>query len=176
MATHSSILTWEIPWTEGTGGLQSMRVGQDWATNTLTLSKKLDIYSMSQCRWPALIVWCHTEKVYFLLMAAQSRLAGKGGRAGGGLCSMQSFRDSDSFPSLGSLLRFLTQVLYVPSADAQRNRMESSMWIYFLFGKWCHFLTHIPLSELMNRDIPNFKQSWKCIFIVCPKGEGAIGW
>lgn len=48
---------------------------------------------------------------------------------------MQSFRDSDSFPSLGSLLRFLTQVLYVPSADAQRNRMESSMWIYFLFGK-----------------------------------------
>ena len=36
---------------------------------------------------------------------------------------MQSFRDSDSFPSLGSLLRFLTQVLYVPSADAQRNRM-----------------------------------------------------
>ena len=32
MATHSSILTWEIPWTEGPGGLQSMglqRVGRD---------------------------------------------------------------------------------------------------------------------------------------------------
>ena len=26
MATHSSILAWEIPWTEGTGGLQSMGV------------------------------------------------------------------------------------------------------------------------------------------------------
>ena len=25
MATHSSILPWEIPWTEETGGLQSMR-------------------------------------------------------------------------------------------------------------------------------------------------------
>ena len=25
MATHSSILTWEIPWTEKPGGLQSMR-------------------------------------------------------------------------------------------------------------------------------------------------------
>ena len=25
MATHSSILTWEIPWTEEPGGLQSMR-------------------------------------------------------------------------------------------------------------------------------------------------------
>ena len=25
MATHSSILAWEIPWTDGPGGLQSMR-------------------------------------------------------------------------------------------------------------------------------------------------------
>ena len=32
MATHSSILTWEIPWPEETGGLQSMgsqRVGHN---------------------------------------------------------------------------------------------------------------------------------------------------
>ena len=32
MATHSSILPWEIPWTEEPGGLQSMglqRVGHD---------------------------------------------------------------------------------------------------------------------------------------------------
>ena len=26
MATHFSILTWEIPWTEEPGGLQSMRL------------------------------------------------------------------------------------------------------------------------------------------------------
>ena len=26
MATHSSILAWEIPWTEEPGGLQSMRM------------------------------------------------------------------------------------------------------------------------------------------------------
>ena len=35
MATHSSILAWEIPWTEEPGGLQSIgwqRVGHDWAT------------------------------------------------------------------------------------------------------------------------------------------------
>ena len=35
MATHSSGLAWEIPWTEEPGGLQSMvsqRVGYDWAT------------------------------------------------------------------------------------------------------------------------------------------------
>ena len=32
MAAHSSILAWEIPWTEESGGLQSMRsqkVGHD---------------------------------------------------------------------------------------------------------------------------------------------------
>ena len=36
MTTHSSILAWRIPLTEGPGGLQSMgsqTVGQDWATN-----------------------------------------------------------------------------------------------------------------------------------------------
>ena len=39
MATHSSILAGMIPWTEETGGLQSMgsqRVGHNWATNTFT--------------------------------------------------------------------------------------------------------------------------------------------
>ena len=37
MATHSSILAWEIPWTEEPGRLQSLglqRVGHDWVTNT----------------------------------------------------------------------------------------------------------------------------------------------
>ena len=36
MATHSSILAWEIPWTEKPDRLQSMglqRVGHDWATS-----------------------------------------------------------------------------------------------------------------------------------------------
>ena len=41
MATHSSTLTWKIPWTEEPGGLQSMasrRVGHDWATERLHFS------------------------------------------------------------------------------------------------------------------------------------------
>ena len=41
MATHSSILSWKIPWIEEPGGLQSMgvqRVGQDGVTNTHTTS------------------------------------------------------------------------------------------------------------------------------------------
>ena len=36
MATHSSILAWEIPWTEEPGELQSMgpqRVRHDWVTD-----------------------------------------------------------------------------------------------------------------------------------------------
>ena len=37
MATHSSVLTWRILWTEKPGGLQSMglqRVKHNWAINT----------------------------------------------------------------------------------------------------------------------------------------------
>ena len=42
VATHSNILAWRIPWTEESGGLQSMglqRVGHDWVSD-LTLFKK----------------------------------------------------------------------------------------------------------------------------------------
>ena len=42
MATHSSILAWEIPWTEEPGGLQSMelqRGGHDGATHACTYAQ-----------------------------------------------------------------------------------------------------------------------------------------
>jgi len=42
---HSSILAWEIPWTEEPCRLQSMgsqRVRHDWATNTFTLSNRVE--------------------------------------------------------------------------------------------------------------------------------------
>ena len=46
MTTHSSILAWEMPWTEEPGGLPSMgvtRVGHDLATKQqqCSLSKKV---------------------------------------------------------------------------------------------------------------------------------------
>ena len=59
MASHFSILTLRIPWTEEPGGLQSMgsrRVEHDWVTNTFTsyivmivflMLKILQIYSLS---------------------------------------------------------------------------------------------------------------------------------
>ena len=43
-ATHSSVLSWKIPWIEETGGLQSMesqRVGQDRAANTFTFRRAM---------------------------------------------------------------------------------------------------------------------------------------
>ena len=47
MATHSTILAWEIPWTEEPGGLQSMghkRVGHDWATKQQQLNLEVVRY------------------------------------------------------------------------------------------------------------------------------------
>ena len=35
MATHSSILAWEISWTEEPGGLQSMGLQKSWTTKRL---------------------------------------------------------------------------------------------------------------------------------------------
>ena len=43
MATHSSILAWELPWTEEPGGRQSMvsqRVGHDLATKHMSLRNR----------------------------------------------------------------------------------------------------------------------------------------
>ena len=47
MATHSSILAWEIPWTEEPGGLQPkglQRVGHDraWKMIKLSMSKMIN--------------------------------------------------------------------------------------------------------------------------------------
>ena len=36
MATHSSVLSWRIPWTEGPGGLQSMRLQEELNTTEAT--------------------------------------------------------------------------------------------------------------------------------------------
>ena len=54
MAMHSSIIAWRIPWTEETGGLQSMgsqRVGHGWVTNTSTSQVAQLVKNLpAQCR------------------------------------------------------------------------------------------------------------------------------
>ena len=47
MATHFSILAWEIPWTEKPGGLESMglqRIGHDLASEKTCTTKRPRLY------------------------------------------------------------------------------------------------------------------------------------
>ena len=66
MATHSSILVWRIPWTEGPGGSQSMgwhRVRHDWSdlacTHTITTTERLVDKSllMALCKLQGMTGW-----------------------------------------------------------------------------------------------------------------------
>ena len=50
MATHSSTLAWNTPWTKEPSGLQSIglqRVRHDWATNTFTFSSSTGSTALS---------------------------------------------------------------------------------------------------------------------------------
>ena len=66
MATHSSILSWRIPWTEEPGGLPSVglqRVGYDWVSNThwikdrnsgLEMPQTILFHRSAWFHWPSL--------------------------------------------------------------------------------------------------------------------------
>ena len=45
MTTHFSIFAWEIPWREGPGGIQSMRVVKEWDTTYRLKGNKLSYSS-----------------------------------------------------------------------------------------------------------------------------------
>ena len=70
MATHSSILAREIPWTEGPGGLQSMglqKVRHDWVTNTFTFIELMKLLAL-------LLKSCHfAEFPHSLLLSTRHR-------------------------------------------------------------------------------------------------------
>ena len=61
MASHSSVLAWEIPWTEEAGGLQSSvswRVRQDWVTKHTQFNLKLALVNIKKCEGFFLkIIW-----------------------------------------------------------------------------------------------------------------------
>ena len=66
MVTHSSILAWEIPWTEQSGRLQSMgqKVGHDWVSNTFICSFRSIILFCMKCQFSSVtqscpILWSH---------------------------------------------------------------------------------------------------------------------
>ena len=62
MATHSSIIAWEIPWTEEPGGIQPM--GSQRATNTLSHFKRVFLKGLNTFHLPdhvnGLVKLCHT--------------------------------------------------------------------------------------------------------------------
>ena len=67
MATHSSILAWEIPQTEEPGGLQSMgsqRVRHDQVTDTYTSRQK----RMSKCGTIIILNLVNSIELPFLLL------------------------------------------------------------------------------------------------------------
>ena len=60
MATHSSILSWRIPRTEKSGGLQSMRwrsIGHDWTLSLIPSKHSLFISSLPPSLSPSFILY-----------------------------------------------------------------------------------------------------------------------
>ena len=71
METHSSILSWRIPWTEGPGGIQFIelhRVGQDWSdlihTHVIVLTgmETRMVYMRPHCN-----TLCDRKRIYPLM-------------------------------------------------------------------------------------------------------------
>ena len=72
MATHSSILAWEIPWTEDPGGLQSMgsrKVGHDWATQQ---QQQNWVKRSTQCKRLIMKTWAVTQGHAQLMLLPQT--------------------------------------------------------------------------------------------------------
>ena len=68
MATHSSILSWRIPWTEEPGGLQSMelqRFWHDWATNRHKHISRIQRNPVWQAWWGVGITYLSESPFYF---------------------------------------------------------------------------------------------------------------
>ena len=71
MATLSSIIAWRIPWTEEPGGLQfmeSQRVRQNWANNTLQKEKKKKIWKVHKNKRKMKITEPHLKAVMNILI------------------------------------------------------------------------------------------------------------
>ena len=47
MAIDSSIVAWEIPWTEDPGGLQSQRVGHNWANELAHIHTQKALFTVN---------------------------------------------------------------------------------------------------------------------------------
>ena len=105
MATHSSILVWRIPWTEGPGRLRSMgsqRVGHDWSDSAHALMRERERASTSSIEYCIHFLgnhkilpqhwWLTTTEIYYLLILETRRLKSSYGQ--GSAPSANSGEDS----------------------------------------------------------------------------------
>ena len=78
MATHSSIIAWEIPWTEEPGGLQSIglhRVTHDWSSLARTHPHCWALYSVPLICFSILsAISCYLDYCSFILLSIFSSL------------------------------------------------------------------------------------------------------
>ena len=68
VATHSSILTWRIPWTEEPGRLQSIglqRVRHDWSNSACVHAIYTHIYTVDPWATQIWTVWLHLYMDFF---------------------------------------------------------------------------------------------------------------
>ena len=67
MATHSSILSWKIPWTEEPGGLQSLRLQESDTTERLSLMYAF-FFPKELLRFPGLLVSFQAPEIEYWLI------------------------------------------------------------------------------------------------------------
>ena len=120
MAPHSSTLTWEIPWTEEPGGLQSMgrrRVRHDWATS-------LSLFTLMHWRRK----WQPTP----VFLPGESQ-----GREPGGLPSMGSHRVGHDWSDLAAAAVAIHAVSKTsPSSLSPSLSVQQAIWLVL----WFYFL------------------------------------
>ena len=132
MATHSSTLTWKIPWTEGPGKLQfmdSQRVGHDWATS---LSLAWCVLSRFSCVWLCNPMNCIPpgSSVHGILQARKQEWVA------------MPFSRGSSQPRDGTCVSYISFVgkgiflLLVPSGKPQWDQISSSSTWLSISG-WC---------------------------------------
>ena len=98
MTAHSSMLAWRIPWTEESGGLQSMetqRVGCDLATEHRRVHTHT--HTNTHCTWEGhrLLIKSLISRTtgFCLLLSLSGEWAGKEGKVGGGKQAGEAFED-----------------------------------------------------------------------------------
>ena len=165
MATHSSILAWEIPWTEEPGGLQSMGL-QSWAwlNDQYTLGCKAFFLALcfewdSFTPWVLGLVLCFKLKFTFWLPGLENfflALFVKRGFSPRGL-------GWEFFP-LGSFEASVFSFWFCfpeGSFSVSWSPLLGLIWLYVLLSSAC-FLAGMTLLTLIGASVGNWGSAQSC--------------